>query len=158
MYLDSAAKYRIKIDVGQIIQSTVASQCERHLANNLNFLDHLTCSIANNAIEIIFNPPDNVTDKYLFELITTTLQQAGVSYLRAILSIYVGSSGKTAGGTILGALMGLKFGPIGGVLGAAAGAGAAKFLFDWKNLCECTDDELGHLVIRDYGENHDGRH
>ena len=148
MYLDSSAKYRIKIDVGQIIQSTVASQCEQHLANNLNFLDHLTCSITNNAVEIIFNPPDNVTDKYLFELITTILQQAGISYLRAVLSIYVGSSKKTAGGTLLGALMGLKFGPIGGILGAAAGAGATKLFFDWKDMCECTDDGFGHLVIK----------
>ena len=151
MYLVPSSKYKARVEIGQFIQGVVASECENILQNNLNFLDHLTCSASGKFIDIIFNPPEEITDEYLFEVIFDTLNDASISFIGTVLSIYVGSGTKTLIGSGLGALFGSRFGPFGSIAGAAAGAGLSK-LFDWKNLCECMDDGYGHLSIRYLGD------
>ena len=145
-YLELYKKHKIRIEIGQFLQDAVASECEVFLQNNLNFLDHLTCSASGKFIEIIFNPPEEITDEYLFEIISDTLRNASISFIGAVLSIYVGSATRTLVGSGLGVLFGSRFGLLGSIAGAAAGAGLSK-LFDWKNLCECKDDGSGCLLI-----------
>lgn len=147
MDLEPDQKYRIKITLENYLQDTTTSECKVILENNLNFLHHLTCSAVGTVIEIIFNPPDEVTDDFVFEKILDTLRNAGVSYVNTILSIYLGNNNRTLIGAALGALLGSKFGLPGAAVGGAAGAGLSK-LFDWKDLCECVDDGSGHLSIR----------
>lgn len=152
MKLQASTKYKVKIQVEQFLQGVVATKCSNLLRNNLNFLDHLTCSTAGKFIEIVFNPPDEITDDYLFETIIDILRNASLTYVEAVLSVYVGTNSKTLTGSVLGGLAGLRFGPWGGMLGALVGAGATKVLFDWKNVCECFDEGSGHFIIR-YFEN-----
>jgi len=150
-YLELYNRHKIRIEIGQFLQGAVASECEVFLQNNLNFLDHLTCSAAGKFIEIIFSPAQEITDEYLFQVITGTIKDAGLSFVGAILSIYVGNNTKRFVGAALGALFGLKFGPVGSATGAAVGAGLSK-LFDWKNLCECVDNGYGQLSIQYLGD------
>lgn len=147
MYLEPDQKYRIKVTLENYLQDTVASECEIFLQNNLNFLHHLTCSAVGTVIEVIFNPPNEITDDFLFEKILDTLRNAGISYVNTILSIYAGNNKRTLVGAAIGALLGSRFGLPGAAVGGAAGAGLSKLL-DWKNLCECADDGFGHFTIR----------
>jgi len=151
-YLELYTRHKIRIEIGQFLEDAVASECKVFLQNNLNFLDHLTCSATGKFIEIIFNPPQEITDEYLFEVIFDTLSKASISFIGAVLSIYVGSATRTLVGSGLGVLFGSRFGLFGSIAGAAAGAGISK-LFDWKNLCECVDDGYGRLSIRYLGDN-----
>ena len=147
MYLESDQKYRIKVKLENYLQDTVASECEIVLQNNLNFLHHLTCSAAGTVIEVVFNPPNKITDEFLFEKILDTLRNASISYVDVILSIYVGNDKRRIIGAVIGGLLGSRFGLPGAAAGGAAGAGISK-LFDWKNMCECIDDSFGQLTIR----------
>lgn len=147
MYLESDQKYKIKVNLENYLQDSVASECESILQNNLNFLHHITCSVTTTVIEVVFNPPDEITDEFLFEIILDTLRNASISYVSAILSVYVGSDKRRVIGAIIGGLLGSRLGLPGAAAGGAAGAGLSK-LFDWKDLCDCVDDGVGHLSIR----------
>lgn len=147
MYLESDQKYRIKIKLKNYLQDAVASECETILQNNLNFLHHLTCSVAGTVIEVVFNPPNQLTDEFLFEKILDTLRNAGISYLNTILSVYVGNGKRRIIGALIGGLLGSRLGLPGAAAGSVAGAGFTK-LFDWNKKCECVDDNLGQLTIR----------
>jgi len=147
MYLESDQKYRIKVKLENYLQDSVALECKTVLQNNLNFLHHLACSAAGTVIVVVFNPPNEITDEFLLEKILDILRNASISYVNAILSIYVGNNKRTIIGATLGALLGSRFGVPGAAVGGAAGAGLSK-LFDWKNLCECVDEGYGHFTIR----------
>lgn len=147
MYLEPDQKYRIKVHLENYLQESVALECENVLQNNLNFLDHLTCSALGKVIEIVFNPPNEITDEYIFEIILDTIRNASVSYANTILSIYVGNNKRRLVGAAIGALIGSRLGLPGATAGGAAGAVISK-LFDWKDLCECIDDGSGQLIIK----------
>jgi len=152
MYLESGQQLRARITVKEILQGSLAINCEELLRNNLNFVDHLTCSASSSIIDLIFNPPEEITDNFLLEIIIDTIRQAGLTFVNAIISQYVGNTQKTFGGSAVGTLLGAKFGILGAVVGALAGAVATKALFDWKDLCICADDGYGTLVIKYLGE------
>lgn len=147
MYLEPDQKYRIKVQLENYLQESVALECENVLQNNLNFLDHLTCSALGKVIEIVFNPPNEITDEYIFEIILDTIRNASVSYANAILSIYVGNNKRRLVGAAIGTLIGSRLGLLGATAGGATGAVISK-LFDWKDLCECIDDGSGQLIIK----------
>ena len=147
MYLEPDQKYRIKVQLENYLQESVALECENVLQNNLNFLDHLTCSALGKVIEIVFNPPNEITDEYIFEIILDTIRNASVSYANTILSIYVGNNKRRLVGAAIGALIGSRLGLPGAAVGGAAGTVISK-LFDWKDLCECIDDGSGQLIIK----------
>lgn len=156
MYLVQENKYQIKIELEQFLSHTLANECQDRLLANLNFLDNLTCHTVGKFIEIIFNPPSEITDEYLFKIIEETLKAATLTFTKAVLRQYVGNAVRTLAASVTGGTLGSKGGAVGVLLGAIGGAIIEKALFDWKDICECTCDEYGNLSMIDLrGENND---
>lgn len=147
MYLVQENKYQIKIELEQFLSNTLANECQDRLAANLDFLDNLVCHVAGKFIEIIFNPPSEITDECLFEIIEETLKAATLTFAKAVLRQYVGNAARTLVASAAGGALGSKVGPVGALVGLLAGAVVEKALFDWKNVCECTHDDFGTLII-----------
>jgi len=150
MYLVQENKYQIKIELEQFLSNTLANECQDRLAANLDFLDNLVCHAAGKFIEIIFNPPSEITDEYLFEIIEETLKTATLTFAKAVLRQYVGNAARTLAASVTGGTLGSKGGAVGVLLGVIGGAIIEKALFDWKNLCECKHDEFGNLVFTQF--------
>jgi len=147
MIIKPNQKYQINAELSKFLNASQALACNNLLSNNLNFLDHLTCHASGKIINIVFNPPTEITDDYLFEIIETTLQSAGITFVKAILRQYVGSAVKTAAGATTGGALGSRLGPFGILLGLIGGAIITKAIFDWKDLCICTRNKFGNLII-----------
>jgi len=147
MILDANYKYQIKIELENYPTNTFSKQCETHLYNNLDLPGFVKCHVAGKLIEIIFHPPQEITDKYVFETIEETLQEIGVAFLKSTLRLYVGNAARTLVASLTGGALGSRAGAAGAVLGLIGGALIEKVLFDWKNMCECSHDETGNLII-----------
>lgn len=144
MYLEPNVKHRLKIQVGEYLEGDTVSFCSDLLHDNLNFLDHVTCNAVGSILEVIFHPPNEITDDFIFEVVTNTIQNAGLSFISAVMSQYVGSNIRTATGSLIGGLLG-------GIWGVLLGAAAAQ-LFTWKDICQCRDNGFGSLIIEYFGE------
>jgi len=153
MNLVQENKYQIKVELERFVSNTLANECQNKLAVNLDFLDNLTCHTTSKFIEIIFNPPSQLTDEYLFEIIEETLRAATLTFVKAVLRQYVGNAARTLVASVTGGALGSKVGPVGLLVGLIGGAVIEKALFDWKNLCQCEHDESGNLVIYPVGGN-----
>ena len=118
MYLKPNVKHRLKIQVGEYLEGDTVSFCSDLLHDNLNFLDHVTCNAVGSILEVIFHPPNEITDDFIFDVVTNTIQNAGLSFIGAVMSQYVGSNTRTATGSLIGGLLG---GIIGGLSGLNSG-------------------------------------
>ena len=152
MFLEVPEQYKIDIELSDFLNNAITSQCEDALNDNLSFLDHITCHAIGKFIKIIFNPPSEITDEFIFQIIDETLSTAGISFAKAVIKQYVGNLARTATASVTGGVLGSKAGISGLLVGLIAGAVVEKILFDWKPICECTHDQFGNLLIYRNGE------
>lgn len=151
LHLIQNEKYQISVELDEFLSGLVASECEQRLENNLDFLSNLSCHAYGKIIKIIFNPPAEVTDEYVFNLIEETLLESSLTFVRAVIRMYVGNAARTIAASVTGGAIGSRGGAVGALIGLIAGAAIEKALFDWKDVCECGHDEFGQLVITRFG-------
>lgn len=144
-------KYQVRAELTRISNKDEILNCQPFL-DNLDLPGFTSCKFIGKFLEIIFYPPDKIDDDFIFLTIESTLKQIGLEFIRAILRQYVGNAVKTLTGSAVGGALGSRAGPVGILAGIVIGAVVEKALFDWKNLCECSHDEYGNLVIRHFVE------
>ena len=148
MILAPNNRYQLKVDLANTIQDQL--NCEQFISDTINFSGFVKCKVVSKVIEIFFNPPEEINDEYIFAQIDSLLKEIGIVFLKATLRQYVGNLTRTAVASAAGGALGARAGPIGALLGVLAGATVEKALFDWKDLCGCTHDEVGNLNITNY--------
>lgn len=144
-------KYQLKISLNELLVQNQISECEKQIESNLDFLGITKCHIYGKALEIIFNPPEKITDDYIFNTINQVLLGIGLSFTRAIIRQYVGNAARTLTASATGGALGSRGGIWGAIICALAGAAIEKALFDWKPICECEHDKFGSLVSHRHG-------
>lgn len=145
-------KYQARIELENFLQNQL--DCEQYLNSTLDLPGFVKCKATSKIIEIVFNPPIEVNEEYIFQEIDALLKDIGIVFLRATIRQFVGNLARTAVASATGGALGSRAGPAGVLLGLLAGAAIEKALFDWKDICECTRDEYGNLSMIDLrGEN-----
>ena len=139
-------KYQLKVELENFLINKL--DCEKYLADNLDLPGFVKCYAFGKFVEIVFHPPDEITDEYVFEQVRTTLREIGIEFVKAILRQYVGNFARTLVASATGGAVGLRAGPAGALVVLLVGALIEKTLFDWKDMCECTYDEFDNLLIR----------
>ena len=152
--IESNSKYQARIELEAFLQNPL--DCEQHLSSTLDLPGFVKCKATSKIIEIVFNPPTEVDEEYIFREIDNLLQDIGIVFLRATIRQFVGNLVRTVVASATGGALGSRAGPAGALIGLLAGAAIEKALFDWKDICECTRDEYGNLSMIDLrGEDND---
>lgn len=138
-------KYQARIELENFLQNQL--DCEQYLNSTLDLPGFVKCKATSKIIEIVFNPPIEVNEEYIFQEIDALLKDIGIVFLRATIRQFVGNLARTAVASATGGALGSRAGPAGALLGLLAGAAIEKILFDWKDVCSCTHDVNGSLVI-----------
>lgn len=146
MLVEPSNKYQVKIEIKDFLTDVL--DCEERFASNLDFTGFVECKVLGKIIEIIIEPPNEITDEYLFGLIEETLEEIGSGFVKVTLRSFVGNAVRTLVASATGGALGSKAGPIGLLIGLVGGAVIEKALFDWKDLCQCTHDEFGRPIIQ----------
>lgn len=152
MHLVYDEKYQLKISLNEFLTQSQIFECEREIESNLDFLGIAKCHIYGKALEIIFNPPEEITDEYIFNTINQILMNIGLSFTKAVIRQFVGNAARTLTASATGGALGARGGILGAIVGAVLGAAVEKAIFDWKSICECECDEFGSLIIHRHGD------
>lgn len=150
MLVQRSNKYQVKIEIKDFLTDVL--DCEERFASNLDPIGFVKCKILGKIIEIVIEPPNEITEEYLFSLVEETLEEIGSGFVKATLRLFVGNAARTLVASATGGALGSKAGPVGVLIGLVGGAVIEKALFDWKDLCQCTHDEFGYPVIQYFGD------
>ena len=65
MFVEPNYKYQVRIELQDYLQNQL--DCKEHITNNLDLPGFVKCKAVSKVIEIVFNPPEEITDEYIFD-------------------------------------------------------------------------------------------
>jgi len=147
MYLEHSQQYKARIELANFLKDRFS--CEETLTVNFDPVGFVKCHVYGKIIELVFDPPSEITDEYIFELIEDTLTEIGTNFVRVTLRQFIGNAARTLVASATGGAIGARAGIPGLLLGLIGGAVVEKALFDWRDLCKCEYNDSGGLIITD---------